>query len=114
MKYRAYISSNVFINAAGGVTIGDYDVLSHGVTIVSTGLDTSRWVSRVEDEDHHIEKPIIIGSNVWIGANVTICPGVTIAKNSVIAAGAVVTKDLPEEGCLYAGIPAEKKKELDK
>ena len=107
------INDNVFINAVGGVSIGNYDVLSHGVTIVSTGLDTSKWVNRKGDEDTHINKPIVINDNVWIGANVTICADVTIAKNSIIAAGAVVTRDLPEEGCLYGGIPAKKIKRLD-
>lgn len=110
---RIHINDNVFINAAGGVTIGNYVVLSHGVTIVSTGLDTSKWINRRADEDIHINKPIIIGDNVWVGANVTICSGVIIAKNSIIAAGAVVTRDLLEEGCLYGGIPAKKIKRLE-
>ena len=109
---KVHINDCVFINAVGGVTIGNYAVLSHGVTIVSTGLDTALWVRRAVEEDNHIAKPIIIGDNVWVGANVTICAGVTVAKNSIIAAGAVVSKDLLEEGCLYGGIPAKKIKEL--
>lgn len=109
---RVHINDNVFINAVGGVKIGNYDVLSHGVTIVSTGLDTTKWVERVEDEDNHIDKPIIIGDNVWIGANVTICAGLTIAPNTIIAAGAVVNKSLTEENCIYGGVPAKKIKEL--
>ena len=109
---KVHINDNVFINAVGTVSIGNYNVLSHGVTIVSTGLDTSRWVGRVEDEDNHIDKPIVIGDNVWIGANVTICAGVTIAPNTIIAAGAVVNKSLTEENCIYGGVPAKKIKEL--
>ena len=96
----------------GGVTIGNYDVLSHGVTIVSTGLDTSEWIDRVEDEDRHIDNSVVIGDNVWVGSNVTICAGVIIAKNSIIAAGAVVTKSLTEEGCIYGGVPARVIKRL--
>lgn len=109
---KVHINDDVFINAVGGVTLGNYDVISHGVTIVSTGLNTDKWIDRIEDEDDHIDKPIVIEDNVWIGANVTICAGVTIAKNSIIAAGAVVTKDLCEEGCIYGGVPAKKIKEL--
>lgn len=109
---KVHINDNVFINAVGGVVLGDYDVLSHGVTILSTGLDTGKWRNRIENEDNHIEKPIQIGENVWIGANVTICAGASIAKNSIIAAGAVVSKDLMEEGCLYGGVPAKKIKKL--
>ena len=110
---RVCINDNVFINAIGGVTIGDNAVLYHGVTIVSTGLDTSRWINRKNGEDIHISRPIEVGANVWVGANVTICSGVKIAKNSIIAAGAVVTKDLIEEGCLYGGIPAKKIKQIE-
>jgi len=110
---KIHINDNVFINAVGGVTLGDYCVLSHGVTIVSTGLDTATWTSRTEDHDSHIDKPIVIGDNVWLGANTVVCAGVTIAKNSIVGAGAVVTKDLTEEGCLYGGVPARKIRELD-
>ena len=109
---KVHINDNVFINAVGKVTIGNYDVLSHGVTIVSTGLDTSKWVERVKDEDNHVDQPIVIGDNVWIGSNVTVCAGVTIAPNTIIAAGAVVNKSLTEENCIYGGIPAKKIKEL--
>lgn len=109
---KVHINDNVFINAVGNVTIGNYDVLSHGVTIVSTGLDTSKWVGRVKDEDNHVDQPIVIGDNVWIGANVTVCAGVTIAPNTIIAAGAVVNKSLIEENCIYGGVPAKKIKEL--
>ena len=107
-----HINDHVFINAAGGVIIGDYVVISHGVTIVSTGLDTSRWVSRIGDEDIHINKEIVIGNNVWIGANATICPGVTIADNTIIAAGAVVNRNLTENGYIYGGVPAKAIKRL--
>ena len=109
---KIHINDNVFINAVGGVTIGNYCVLSHGVTIISTGLDTTKWVERLEDEDNHIDKPIVIGDNVWIGANATICAGVTIAPNTIVAAGAVVVNNLEEEGYIYGGIPAKTIKEL--
>lgn len=110
---KVHINDNVFINAVGNVTIGDACVLSHGVTIISTELDTSKWVGRTGDEDNHINKSINIGKNVWVCANVTICSGVYIAEDSIIAAGAVVTSDLTEKGCLYGGIPAKLIKRLD-
>ena len=111
---RVHINDGIFINAVGNVSIGDYCVLSHGVSIFSTGLDTSKWRERKGDEDVHLTKPIVINDNVWLGANVVVCAGVTIEKNSIVAAGAVVTSDLLEEGCLYGGVPARKIKELGK
>ena len=110
---KIHINDNVFINAAGCVVIGNHCILSHGVTIVSTGLDTSKWVGRTEDQDDHIDRPVTIADNVWIGANATICAGVTIAKDCIVAAGAVVTEDLPEAGCVYGGVPAKLIKHLN-
>lgn len=107
-----HINDQVFIHAAGGVKIGKNGVLSHGVSLLSTGLDISCWKDRNVYEDIHKDLPIIIGDNVWLGTNVTVCPGVSIASNCVVAAGAVVAKDLNEENCLYGGIPAKKIREL--
>ena len=109
---KVHINDKVFINAVGGVSIGSYSVLSHGVSIISTMNDIERWASKTENEDLHINKEIIIEENVWLCANSTICAGVTIAKNSVVAAGAVVTNSLLESGCLYGGIPAKKIRKL--
>ena len=110
---EVHINESVFINAVGKVTIGDACVLSHGVTIVSTELDTKKWMERTVSEDIHIDRPINIGKNVWLCANVTICAGVNIADSSIVAAGAVVTSDLKEPGCLYGGIPAKLIKRLE-
>ena len=109
---KVHINDSVFINAVAGVEIGDYSVLSHGVTILSTGLDTSRWIGRKYDEDIHVNKCVKIGKNVWLGANVTVCPGAIVPDDSIVAAGSVVTKKLIEKRCLYGGVPAKKLKEL--
>lgn len=105
---KVHFNDGVFINAVGGVTIGDFSVLSHGVSIISTKNDVSKWTLRTEDEDIHINEPIAIGRNVWLCANVTICSGVTIPENCIVAAGSVVNKSLEEPDCLYGGIPAKK------
>ena len=110
---NVHINDNVFINAVGKVNIGDACVLSHGVAIISTELDTTKWVERTENKDIHIDRPINVGKNVWLCANVTICSGVNIADHSIVAAGAVVVSDLKEPGCLYGGIPAKLIKRLD-
>lgn len=109
---HVHINDNVFLHAAGGITVGDDCVLSHGVSLISTGLKTEGWANRDRKADIHVDKPIVIGENVWLGANVTVCAGVTVAPNCIIAAGAVVAKDLTEENCLYGGVPAKKIKSL--
>ena len=63
--------------------------------------------------DREYGAPITIGNDCWFGGNVTILPGVTIHDNVVVGAGSVVTHDL-ESGCVYAGNPAKKIKEIRK
>ncbi len=109
---KVHINDSIFINAVGGVSIGDYSVLSHGVTIISTKNDVSKWTQRDEAQDIHIDEKIVIGKNVWLCANVTVCSGVIIADNCIVAAGSVVTKSLIKPECLYGGIPAREIREI--
>jgi acetyltransferase-like isoleucine patch superfamily enzyme len=54
-----------------------------------------------------IEKPIIIGNDVWIGANAVILKGVEIGDGAVVAAGAVVNKPIAAYE-IWGGVPAKK------
>lgn len=56
-----------------------------------------------------------IKDNVMIGMNAVVLDDVIIESNTIIAAGSVVTKGTKvESGCVYAGIPAKKIKEISK
>jgi carbonic anhydrase/acetyltransferase-like protein (isoleucine patch superfamily) len=53
--------------------------------------------------------------NVLIGMGAIVMDRCQIHSNSIIAAGAVVLEGtIVEEGCIYAGVPAKKVKELTK
>lgn len=99
------INPNCFLSCEGGLEIGDYVSIAHGVSILTTEHS-------YEDSSVPIKyQPILpgavrIGNNVWLGAKVTILAGVTIADGTVIAAGAVVTKDVLEENTIVGGVPA--------
>lgn len=76
----------------GSVKIGDYVIISQGVTLGSVrGKEKARP---------------IIGNNVYIGAGAKVIGGCTIGNNVVIGAGAVVTKDVPDNA-VVAGVPAK-------
>ncbi|AIQ54434.1 hypothetical protein R70331_24870 [Paenibacillus sp. FSL R7-0331] len=53
-----------------------------------------------------IEKPVVIGDDVWIGRRAMIMPGCHIGNGAVIAAGSIVTKNVPEYA-LVGGNPAK-------
>lgn len=55
--------------------------------------------------------PIRVGDGCWIGGRAILLPGVTVGDGCVVAAGAVVTKTCEPNG-LYAGIPAERIRDL--
>lgn len=56
-----------------------------------------------------------VHDNVLIGMGAIVMDKCEIRSNSIIAAGAVVLEEtIVEEGCIYAGVPAKKVKELTK
>lgn len=94
-----------FINAQGGVCIGEDVIVGPFVKILSENHVFSRLDLPIRDQGV-TRKGIVIGNNVWIGASVTILDGVSIGDGAVVAAGAVVNKDvLPNT--VVAGCPAK-------
>ena len=96
-----------FIQAAGGITIGN-DVLF--------GPDVKIWSAnhRFNDTDKPIRaqgykyRKVIIGNNVWIASNVFIMPGVEIGDGCIISAGSVVRADKYPPYTILSGNPAVK------
>jgi len=87
------INDDVWINAVGGVTIGNNVLIGPKVVIHSANhkfSDSERPIS----EQGHTLKPVTIEDDVWIGASSVILAGVTIGKGAVVGAGSVVTKDI--------------------
>lgn len=99
--------------------LGDWSILSDGVTVYNLG-----WVRigqhTVVSQDAYLcagthdytrcdlpltRPPITIGHGVWVGAGAYIGPGIVVGDNSVVGARAVVIKDVPP-GMVVAGNPA--------
>ncbi|EKY4195600.1 acyltransferase [Vibrio harveyi] len=97
------INHNVYINASGGVSLGENVSLSAHCQIISTGLV---FKDKKLMNDHYQEE-IIIGNNVQIGAGAIVLPGVKICDNVIVAAGAVVSRSIVEPG-IYIGVPCRK------
>lgn len=56
----------------------------------------------------------VIHDNVLVGMGAIIMDNCVIHSNTIIAAGAVVTQNtIVEEGTIYAGVPAQKVKEIN-
>lgn len=112
------IGENVFINKycqfedgfhGGSVVIEDNVMIAPNVHFctVSHKIGTSSFRA-----GETFIAPIVVKKGSWIAIDSTILPGVTIAEGCVIAAGSVVTKSTQPNG-LYAGIPAQRIRDLD-
>ena len=92
-------NSGCYIDAKGGVKMGDYAMLTENVTIFT----------HTHSEHDHMErtyKGVEICDYAKVYTAATILPGVKIGKGGIVATGAIVTKDV-EEFTLVAGIPAK-------
>lgn len=85
---------NVFIDATGGVEIGDHVIFGQNVAIRSASHDYD-LCDALPYGSGYKRGTVKIGNNVWVGMSVLILPGVTIGEGAVIGGGAVVTKDIP-------------------
>ena len=100
---RSGIGINAFI---GGKCIIGNDVLMGPECLIYTqNHKFDDTTITIKMQGAQVEKPVLIGNDVWIGARVIILPGVTIGNHAIIGAGAVVTKNIPE-WAIAAGNPA--------
>jgi len=94
-----------FIQALGGVTLGDHVMLAPGVKIWSVNHNYM-------DKNNHIrgqgqtKAKVIIGNDVFVASNAFISPGVTLPDGIVVAAGAVVGNKRYPPYSIIAGNPA--------
>jgi acetyltransferase-like isoleucine patch superfamily enzyme len=78
----------IYINASGGLTIGNNVAIAANTTITTTNHDMydHRKQSKI--------KGVTIGNNVWIGANCSIVAGVEIGDNVTIGSGCSIRKSI--------------------
>lgn len=94
-----------FLQARGGLIIGDNVITAPGVKIWSVNHD-------YDDPDTPVElqgvskRPVVIGNNVFIASNAFIMPGVTLPEGCVVSAGAVVGVKPYRPFSILAGNPA--------
>lgn len=90
-------SPGVYINAFGGLKMGDNVAIAPNTTIVTTNHD--KYDHRKISEKSGVE----IGNNVWIGSNCVILPGAKIGDEVTIGAGCVVSGEIPSRSTVVRG-----------
>jgi acetyltransferase-like isoleucine patch superfamily enzyme len=93
-----------YIDATGGIDIGDNVMISHGVTILSSTHNTIETNIPMKLQGTS-NSSVTVCNDVWIGAKATILLGVNVGCGAIVAAGAVVNHDV-EPYSVVGGVPA--------
>lgn len=88
---NALIGYDNFIQAFGGVTLGNNVMTGPGVKIWSVNHNYKKGNLLIQDQGQ-TKKEVVIDNGVWIASNAFILPGVHLPEGVVVSAGAVVTK----------------------
>lgn len=99
------VNSGTYINAIGGIELGNHVLIGSNVTISSGKHPTAGRTTPVFSRPS-IPLKIIIEDDVWIGAGSVIMPGIILKKGTVVGANSVVTKST-EEYSIVVGAPAK-------
>jgi len=86
---NVHIGVDSFIQASGGVTLGNDVLLGPGVKIWSVNHLIDDLSKPIFDQGYD-SKPVSIGDGVWLGANVFVMPGAEIPEGCVVSAGSIV------------------------
>ncbi|WP_220470828.1 MULTISPECIES: acyltransferase [unclassified Colwellia] len=102
-----------YIDAKGGISIGDDTSLAHNCSLISFEHSWGE-IDKPIKYNKLLLSPIHIAQDVWVGCGARILSGVSIPSRSIIAAGSVVTSKSVEKspGIIYAGVPAKKIKKI--
>jgi acetyltransferase-like isoleucine patch superfamily enzyme len=102
---RVELGVDNFLQAGGGLTIGDRSLIGPGVKIWTINHRFDDISQAIADQGYD-RMPVTIGNDVWIGANAFIMPGVELGKGCIVSAGAVVSAKKYPAYSIIAGNPA--------
>jgi acetyltransferase-like isoleucine patch superfamily enzyme len=94
----------VHLNGAGGIEIGDWVRIAHGVSIISEDHEFDDLERPIAQQGARHAK-VVIEDDVWLGSGVKVLKGIRIGRGAIVGAGSIVTRDIPPYG-IAVGNPA--------
>lgn len=94
-----------FLQARGGLTIGNNVTLAPGVKIWSVNHNFDDPDVPMREQGHTL-KPVVIEDDVFIASNAFVLPGTTLSQGCIVSAGAVVGGKVYRPYSILAGNPA--------
>lgn len=97
------------------ITIGDNVNIQDGAVIHCTYQKAKTVIGNNVSIGHNaLVHGCTLHDNVLVGMGAIVMDHAVVHSNSIIAAGSVVLENtVVEEGCIYAGVPAKKVKNID-
>jgi acetyltransferase-like isoleucine patch superfamily enzyme len=102
---NVHIGDQVFIQAGGGLTLGDCVLIGPGAKIWTQNHRADSLETPIREQGY-IYKSVTIEDDCWIGANAFIMPGVHLPRGCVVAAASVVGVKAYRENQILMGNPA--------
>lgn len=102
---RVGVADGVVLYNMAPINIGNQTTISQGAHLCAGSHDINSPNFQL------IAKPIVLGANVWVCAEAFIGPGVTVSDGCVLAARSVVVKNVAAAWTVWAGNPAQLKKQ---
>ncbi len=120
---RISVFKNAVLSFGRGILINPDSIISTYKRIEFGDDCRVSWQCQIYDTNFHFmisdnamvlrrTEPVYIGKEVWIGHNVTIGKGAALGDGCILAAHSLLNKNyINEKNCIFAGCPAEKKKD---
>ena len=99
------IGFDTFLQAKGGLTLGDNVMLAPGVKIWTSNHNVSDPEVPVRQQGH-TNAPVVLEEDVFVASNAFILPGTTLSRGCVVSAGAVVSGKTYRPYAILGGNPA--------
>jgi acetyltransferase-like isoleucine patch superfamily enzyme len=94
-----------YIDAVGGVKIGDNTRIAHNCSIIS-GQHKYDIPGKTIIDSGGTKDAVSIGCDVWLSTGAVITQGLSVGDGAVVGANSVVTKDVAPDS-LVGGVPAK-------
>lgn len=103
---HVWIGENAYIDASGGLEIGDHTTIGVGVYVwTHTSILNNLLGANVPGGVNVIQRSTRIGSRCYIVGHAVLNPGIAIGDSAVVLPGSCVTANV-EAGAIVAGAPA--------
>lgn len=107
MTFGHHVQLGRGCHVACDIHFGNYVLCAQRVAFIGRNEHSHNYTGiPIWESPRGVDKPTVIGNDVWIGYGSIILGGINIGNGAVVAAGSVVTKDVPQFA-IVGGNPAQ-------